>query len=166
MEMAFTASPSRERSVPLTITNCDVQSVHTTVNQRNSHPDSSGFVPVGTFWFMKGALTVGITNRGTTGKVVIDAMRVRCNSEPEPELQCAAGAWTQVDLENGPPTADDPRGAVVTGPWVTVPCDPGAVDCQGLSFVHDKGQTKGSLAVEFFLTPPSPGVISWCPSGR
>lgn len=73
VRIAYTANPNRATNVPVTIATADGEKA-VRLNQREE-PAKDGFQPVGLFRFEKSA-TVTISNAGTDGHVIIDAVQL------------------------------------------------------------------------------------------
>lgn len=74
VRMSYTANPNRASNVPVTITRGD-QTQTVRVNQQKS-PGKDGFVTLLEDEFSSGNITVTISNEGTNGYVVIDAVHL------------------------------------------------------------------------------------------
>jgi hypothetical protein len=76
VRIAYTPNPNRATNVPVTITHTDGETTKS-VNQKQKPPIDGVFVSVGTYTFSKdGEASVTISNEGTNGHVIADAVQL------------------------------------------------------------------------------------------
>jgi hypothetical protein len=76
VRIAYTPNPNRATNVPVTITHADGETTKS-VNQKQKPPIDGTFISVGTYSFSKdGESSVTISNEGTTGHVIADAVQL------------------------------------------------------------------------------------------
>lgn len=166
--VSYTVSRSRADQVPVTIGS----SLPLLVNQRSILPEADGFFLLGQHVIVPGVTTVTIANDGTSGKVIVDAVRFRCvegsgpggvtlrpTAQPTP-LPTPACVTRRVDAEGA---AVDGGLAVFTGRWVQRSCArnvPLSQPCEGDHFYHDGNTGKGELSVRFDAGSALAGLVS------
>jgi hypothetical protein len=74
VRMAYTALPNRATNVPVTVRH-EGGEAKTTVNERKAPPIDGLFLSLGTWQFSRGEALVEISNAGTDGHVIIDAVQ-------------------------------------------------------------------------------------------
>lgn len=92
VRFAYTPQPNRATNVPVTILHADGEST-VVVNQRAAPPLAGHFVSLGQFRFEKdGAGYVLVSNEGTDGYVIVDALQVlAADGRAEPPSVVLAG---------------------------------------------------------------------------
>ena len=92
VRFAYTPQPNRATNVPVTILHADGEST-VVVNQRTAPPLAGHFVSLGQFRFEKdGAGYVLVSNEGTDGFVIVDALQVlAADGRAEPPSVVVAG---------------------------------------------------------------------------
>jgi hypothetical protein len=84
VRFAYTAQPNRATNVPVTILHADGENT-VVVNERETPPLAGHFVSLGTFRFEKeGAGYVLVSNEGTDGYVIVDALQLVAADAPPP----------------------------------------------------------------------------------
>lgn len=74
VRISYTAGPNRAPKVPVIVAHADGETT-VEINQRNAPPIDRQFVSVGVFRFAAGGGSVTVSNRGTNGHVVADAVQ-------------------------------------------------------------------------------------------
>ena len=83
LRLAYSTGPSRATNVPVTVFSADGETT-ITINQRQTPPIGGRFISLGTFNFEKsGQGFVIVTNEGTDGHVIADALQMIPADEPK-----------------------------------------------------------------------------------
>lgn len=159
VSIAYTTSRTRATNVPVTVMDSSLGSHTVMVDQKNVEPNADGFRAIGEFALSTAGSTITISNEGTNGKVILDAVRIECASFREEEEEETTAAPREEEFANLCLSQDvlvldtqsaSPSEVVVTGDWKSVTCT--SRTCNEDGFLHDKDSGKGSKQVEFFPT--------------
>lgn len=136
--LRWTSSSNRAANVPVDITwSGGTDAV--TVDQRTG---GGAWVLLGTYSAGSGStLSVKVSNTGTSGYVIADAVRIVKTGTPPPP--------TEIVMDNS-----DSSGVTVTGAWTASTSTSGYY---GTNYLHDGNTAKGVKSVLFQATTPSAG---------
>lgn len=177
--MSFRPSSSRPDNTPVSVQGSQ-GTTQISVDQTSGAQLIDNFMLLGSFWFADAnAAQITISNTGTLGKAIADAVRLECvaavaetSSDPGGDGGDGGdGIFPDNDTTSSttsapPPTSDCAAGtstrlvaasdASLTGPWITVICLDETGTGSG-SYLHDGDDFKGETYLEFTTSVAASG---------